>query len=286
MSGATYVALGDSFAAGIGSRTSGDRCRRPGGYPPLLAARLGVDLAYQGCHGATVEDVRRLQLGALGPDTRLVTLTVAGNDAGFTPVILAAAKPGWLVDGVRVIEAARRRTRVTLPLALFRLLRDIRRRSPAAQVVVTGYPQLFGSYDCHWSTFFSTAELAALQAGVGDLDALILGVAGRAGATGVDVRAAFAGHHICSPEPWIHGPTWPFGDSFHPTDRGHAAYADAVAQALHPDLIPAPPTEDHPSPRLTGHPAVTEGPRETGRAPRFGLRELVLAGTRPPVPPP
>lgn len=308
MPGATYVALGDSYAAGIGSGTPGDRCRRVGGYPPILARALGVDLAYQACHGATVEDVRRVQLGALGPDTRLVTLTVGGNDAGFTDVLLAAAKPRALVDGVRVIEEARRRTRLSLPMALLRLLRDARRLAPTARIVVTGYPHLLGARDCRWYTFFSPAELAALRAGTDDLVDLVLDAARRSGALTVDVRGVFADHHACAPEPWIHDLTWPFTDSFHPTPHGHAVYAGAVMSALAGvDLTarslgaPQPvrpaaladttlpgttPADTMPPDRPASTPRLVPGPELLGSAPRMTLRTLLAAGTRPPTPAP
>ena len=78
----------------------------------------------------------------------------------------------------------------------------------------------------------------------GDLnDALAEGVA-RARRLGVhahyvDVSAAFAGHNVCDPEPWVNGvvldpaanpPISPA--SFHPTAVGQQAYADVVGEAI------------------------------------------------------
>ncbi|MDO5627290.1 MAG: SGNH/GDSL hydrolase family protein [Mobilicoccus sp.] len=250
----TYVALGDSFAAGIGSRTPGGRCRRDGGYPMTVAAALGVDLAYQACQSTTVIDVLADQVEALTPSTELVTLTVGGNDAGFADVVLAAAKPRLLVDGVRVIDEARRRTVRVLPRLLLALLDEIAERAPDARVVVTGYPQLFGARDCRWYTFFDADELAALSHGTDALVQLILDVASRRDTTLVDVRPWFGDRHACGTEPWIHHLTWPLQDSFHPTSAGHDAIAAAVLHALgqrtdHRSLTAAPP-EVRPGPCL------------------------------------
>jgi lysophospholipase L1-like esterase len=45
----------------------------------------------------------------------------------------------------------------------------------------------------------------------------------------VDVTAAFAGHGIGSPDPWINA-TGP--DAFHPTAAGYTAYTAAIRAAL------------------------------------------------------
>ncbi len=76
----TYVALGDSFTAGL----------EPGAtnrWPDRLAAALGVDTRYENLAavGATSEDVETDQLSralALGPD--LVTLVCGANDVLFS----------------------------------------------------------------------------------------------------------------------------------------------------------------------------------------------------------
>lgn len=101
--GATYVALGDSVAAGVGAPSKGQ------GYVRLLAeglrARLGcpdgdgcplelVDLATSGATTATVleQQLPRAQEALrAAADPRLVTLTVGGNDL-FGPVVGACAQ--------------------------------------------------------------------------------------------------------------------------------------------------------------------------------------------------
>ena len=92
-----YVALGDSYAAGIGappyrSVSLGDKICVQSinmGYPGLLDLEKDITLQVNGnatCPGATTTDVAALVASPLNPldeDTRLVTLTVGGNDLGF-----------------------------------------------------------------------------------------------------------------------------------------------------------------------------------------------------------
>ena len=102
----TYLALGDSVAAGIGAQDPG-----AGGYVAVLAGlveqRLGCDdgdppgcplsvrqLAVPGATTATVlrgQLPRALELLEEQPDVRLVTVTVGGNDV-FVPVLQACAR--------------------------------------------------------------------------------------------------------------------------------------------------------------------------------------------------
>ncbi len=102
----TYLALGDSVAAGVGAATPGS-----GGYVALLAGllsqRLGCDAGpAPGCplqvrnlaeSGATTTTLSRrqlpraLELLRTAPDVRLVTVTVGGNDV-FEPVVRACAR--------------------------------------------------------------------------------------------------------------------------------------------------------------------------------------------------
>lgn len=85
-----YAALGDSFAAGYGlpskSDTASQQCARSNlAYPELLNGFPKLkNLDFVACSGATTKDVWDNQLAALGASTRTVTLTVGGNDAGFS----------------------------------------------------------------------------------------------------------------------------------------------------------------------------------------------------------
>ena len=93
-SASQYVALGDSYSAGVGSRVfyeeSGECKRSPDAYPPKIAAAKGYTLNFEACSGAKTPEVNEKQLGKLSSTTSLVTITIGGNDAGFSNVISTA----------------------------------------------------------------------------------------------------------------------------------------------------------------------------------------------------
>ncbi len=229
---ATYVGLGDSYAAGVGGGPSTDECRRTtDGYPVQVAQALGVSLAYQACIGATVADVRAQQLGALGDDTAYVSITVGGNDLDFTTVLTEFAMPAWMADE-SVLDTALRTLRDDLPGRYAQLFADVRERVPKAQVVVAGYPRLFDGVDCSLLTFFSDDEMSRLNDAADELATVMDRATTDAGFTFVDVRGPFEGHAVCDDPAWIHDVTWPVEESFHPTAAGHTAYGRHVAEAL------------------------------------------------------
>src|SRR4029077_7127263 len=98
----SYVALGDSYPSGVGTRTyldDGTTCQRSVyAFPSLIAAAKGYALNLRACSGAKVSDVTGTQLSALTASTSYVTISVGGNDAGFTSVITTCAEPAWLSD--------------------------------------------------------------------------------------------------------------------------------------------------------------------------------------------
>ena len=81
----TYVALGDSYASGVGLA--------PALAYPVLLRDGGLDrfstLTQAASSGAVTGDVLATQVSSLRADTRTVTLTVGGNDAGFATVVAA-----------------------------------------------------------------------------------------------------------------------------------------------------------------------------------------------------
>ena len=233
--GEHYVALGDSFSAGTGTRASTDACyRSPYGYPALLAASQQLTLDYQACSGATTADVRGNQLGALTDATAYVTMTIGGNDVGFADVITECAMPGWLSNCYGEIDRSRSILTGVLPGRLDTLYGEIRSHAPNAKVAVAGYPYLFNGEDCNLATFFSSGEMRELNAGTADLDTLISARAGAAGFTYVEVRDDFLGHAVCDDPEWINGLSSPVEESYHPNRLGNQGYAAAIAPALVP----------------------------------------------------
>lgn len=222
-----YVALGDSFSAGTGTRAQVDDCyRSPHGYPALLAQAHGLQLDYQACSGADTADVHRDQLGTLSPATDYVTMTIGGNDLGYAGVITQCALPGWLSNCQGRINEALELLHGQLPQRYDALFAEIGARAPAADVVIGTYPHLFNGRDCNLATFFTAAEMRALNGATDQLADVIADRTQAAGFRSVDARPDFQGHAVCDPEEWVNGLSWPIQESYHPNRDGNLGYAE------------------------------------------------------------
>ncbi|UMG94304.1 SGNH/GDSL hydrolase family protein [Nocardioides sp. TF02-7] len=236
---ASYVALGDSYASGVGTRSylaDGSGCKRSAhAYPSLVAAQRGYELSFQACSGATVASVTSGQLAALTAATDYVTVSVGGNDAGFTDVIVECALPGWMSSCNRAVDRAQAFITGTLPGRLSTLYAAIRSRAPGAVVVVTGYPRLFMGEDCNAGTFFSPAEQSRLNATADLLNARLAAAAAARGFRFADPTGRFAGHAVCDDVEWVNGLSNPVAESYHPNRAGQSSgYTPLVSPLLAP----------------------------------------------------
>ncbi|GAB3854971.1 SGNH family lipase [Nocardioides maradonensis] len=235
--GPSYVALGDSYSSGVGTRTyisDGTSCQRSTyAYPYLVAQQKGYALSFQACSGATTSTVTTGQLGALGSTTRYVTISVGGNDAGFTSVITECAKPAWMSDCNGKVATAQSFITTTLPGRLNTLYSAIRGRAPYAKVVVVGYPHLFMGEDCNAATWFSPSDESLLNQTADLLDAKLAAAASGHGFTFVNPVSRFTGHAVCDSTEWLNGLSSPISESYHPNRLGHSqGYAPLVSAVL------------------------------------------------------
>lgn len=234
--GRHLVALGDSYASGLGTRSyfsaSGSCKRSPYAYPAVEARRIGAAITFVACAGATAANVVQHQLSALTPAITDVTLTVGGNDAGFGSVMVACAQPGWASDCDGAIDSAQAYIAERLPGQLNSLYRAVRSAAPRARVLVVGYPRLFDGEDCNAGTWFSPAEESRLNATADLLDEVIARRAAAHGFGFADPRATYTGHSVCASVEWINGLSDPLAESFHPNRLGQRAYANLVRRAL------------------------------------------------------
>lgn len=230
-----YVALGDSYSSGTGTRVY-DRsasCQRSRyAYPALVARRRpNVRLVFAACAGATTADVLLRQVSRLDGATRLVTITIGGNDIGFATV-LGSCAGGRAARCRRAIDAAVAMTRDELPGRLDTVYAQIRRRAPRARVVVLGYPRLFSGASCQ---SISPELVERLNRGAVLLRDTIrrrVRAAGRRFSF-ADPIGAFDDHGICGRRPWINGLVAPLTDSYHPNRAGHSrGYAALVLRAI------------------------------------------------------
>ena len=90
--GENYVALGDSYSSGTGAGDYGDSgsCKRSANsYAQLWADAHSVNsFTFAACSGAVTSDVLNGQISSLSGDTNFVTITIGGNDAGFSNVMI------------------------------------------------------------------------------------------------------------------------------------------------------------------------------------------------------
>ncbi|HTN24634.1 MAG TPA: GDSL-type esterase/lipase family protein [Solirubrobacteraceae bacterium] len=234
-----YVALGDSYSSGTGTRSYDfdPSCERGSfAYPALVVARRpGLELADFACGGATTGDVLSDQVTAVDATARWVTITIGGNDLNFSGIVRKCATPRSDAPCKGKIKRAEAQIRGDLPGRLDAVYREIRRRAPAATVIVLGYPHLFRGEDCNAATFFSPREMRWLN---DTADLLRDTMRERVAAAGPgfvfeDAIPAFRGHEVCAKTEWLNGLSKPTGNSYHPNRAGHAGgYAPLVLDAM------------------------------------------------------
>lgn len=227
-----YVALGDSYSSGTGTRTFYETtCQRSVyAYPYLLhEAHPTWTFVDAACSGATTSSLLSSQVSSVTSETNWVTYTIGGNDAGFSSVITECALPGWLSDCNGKINEAQSIIKTQLPGRLDEVNNAIKSRAPSAKVIVLDYPRLFNGEDCNALTWFSPSEETRLNETADMLKNTISAAATRAASNFVfrDVIPAFIGHAVCdggggSSTEWINGLSNPTGESYHPKVTGHA----------------------------------------------------------------
>lgn len=260
--GLDYVALGDSYSAGLGLEPGTalpiPECGQSAvNFPHQLATAYGLSLTDVSCSGATTDDVSVTsqyagvgpQIEALSADTDIVTITIGGNDLGFQEIAgscIAAGPDGPLVfanppaqncaslyNAQVDLLAARIATQVAPDLAI--TYAAIAAAAPNATVFVVGYPGLFPDTipegGCFTDAFttpnsfpFTTIDTAYLRATEQKLDAAIQASAANAGFTYVPTFAGSAGHSACASAgtPYINGVT---------------LSESAFASSLHPNTL-------------------------------------------------
>ncbi|HXD53400.1 MAG TPA: SGNH/GDSL hydrolase family protein [Solirubrobacteraceae bacterium] len=220
-----YVDLGDSYASGVGTRVfyeeSGSCKRSPEAYGPKIAAAKGYTLNFEACSGAKTTDVNSKQLGNLNSTTSLVTVSIGGNDAGFSNVIINCALYYFTCGSA--INEANEYIAKTLPGVLNTTYNNIRSRATTAKIDVVGYPHLFTDTGTTCNVNFLTSSNEKKLNETGDkLDAAIKAQVEAHGFTFVDPRSAFKAHEVCASEEWLNGQSNPLEESYHPNVKGQA----------------------------------------------------------------
>ena len=233
-----YVALGDSYSSGVGAgdytSASGSCDISTNAYPYLWDGDNAPDsFQDEACSGATTTDVIDNQLGALSASTTLVSITVGGDDVGFSSVMETC-----ILDGTSSCESAvdnaETEAEDDLPAKLDTLYSDIAADAPNAQVVVLDYPELYDLSASSSCVGLSTDSRTAINGGADTLDSVIQTQAEDYGFTFVDVRPYFSGHEICDSDSYLHSVNiTDISESYHPTSEGQAdAYYPAFESGV------------------------------------------------------
>ena len=250
-----YAALGDSFAAGplIPLPLAPLGCLKSSNNYGRIAQRTLLYAEYRDatCSGAETEDMTQPQNVSPGPnppqfdslsaDTQLVTISIGGNDIGFSELaencvsILPFGSPcrnRFVRNGTDEISA---RIAATAP-KVAAVIQGIRQRSPAAQVLVLDYAAIFPhSGDGCWPRMpVARGDVRWLREKQVELNSMLAQQAGANGAEIVDVYARSVGRDACasSTTRWVE-PYVPANAAapLHPNLRGMQAMAAMVVAA-------------------------------------------------------
>ena len=239
-----YAGLGDSFAAGplipVQLRPFG--ClKSSNNYAQIVQRSKGfAEFRDASCSGARTDHMTQPQnvspgpnppqFNALSGETVAVTVTIGGNDIGFsgiaetcftaTPRTDSPCRDHYNAGGQDEIS---RRIAEAGP-KVDAVLDGIRARSPQATTFVVNYSALFAHEGpgCYPQMPVADGDVAYLRAKQEELNGMLAQQAAANGARLVDVYAASVGHDACAP----------------PLIRWVEPYAPANAAApLHPNLI-------------------------------------------------
>jgi lysophospholipase L1-like esterase len=221
-----YVALGDSYSSGLGAgsyiSSSGSCDRSTNAYPEQWAgANSPASFVSMACAGATTADVINSQVPALSAGTTLVSITIGGNDAGFSSVMETCVLKSTNTC-LSAVAAAKAFATTQLPARLISTLQAIRQHAPNARIVLLGYPDLYDLSRSSTCIGLSTQDRTALNSGADALDSALFAAAQSSQDTVfADVRLQFAGHEICDSGSWLHSvDILAISSSYHPTASG------------------------------------------------------------------
>lgn len=253
--GAKYVAMGSSFAAGPGvadyyEAKPAPCYRSDHNYAHQIASRLNLVLTDVSCSGATTEHLtgrRGLpagpslppQLDALTTDTRLVTITIGGNDIGYIGRLSAAgcnmlAAQSWDKEKCPAVPMPAEADYATLAQRMDAIAKEVRRRSPEARLVFVDYLAILpAAGDCEAARLFDFDAKDSREV-ARRLAAITAKAAADNGADIVKASDLSVGHDACSADPWMNG--YPIykgpGAPYHPNLKGMTAVADALERLL------------------------------------------------------
>ena len=252
---ATYTALGDSYAAGplIPNQSLNPLgcLRSDHNYAHLTAAAKSLTLTDVSCSGATTNDMTEAQNVEPGPNppqfnglnagTNVVSVTIGGNDIGFTEIIencitynpfSSPCKNQY--DSGGHDQLAERIENAAPKVAAG--LQGIHAHAPSARVFVVNYPDILPTGSGCWPTVpLAFGDVPFLHATEEHLNQMVAAQAVANNATVVDWYGASVGHDACksSSVRWVE-PLIPseLTAPVHPNKAGMAGAAALLEAAI------------------------------------------------------
>jgi GDSL-like Lipase/Acylhydrolase family len=252
---ASYVSLGDSYVAGpfIPNPVLPLGCLKSDhNYPHLAAPSIGP-LTDPSCSGAKTDDMENPQsieidgpnppqFNSLKSSTEVVSLTIGGNDIGFSEIAQSCitlnpfsspCKDKYDSGGKDQIAE---RIAATAP-KVAAVLQGIHARSPGARVYLVNYPAIFPETGngCWPQMPISFSDAPYLRAKEQELNAMLASQASANGAKLVSWYQVSIGHDACksSSVRWVE-PLVPNNPAapIHPNQRGMEGAASALVTAV------------------------------------------------------
>lgn len=246
-----FVALGDSYSSGEGNPpflpgTDGpaDFCHRSNAaYSEVIGAAIGLTPKFYACSGAVTSDITstthyteppQITQPGIDTNTSLLTMTIGGNDAGFSGVLKSCIEQKLKADAFNALigpiavwlgfgkdpscahsssftsSVDTQVRNVFWPVKLTELQLLSATDPEQTSIIVADYPRLFPTSSddqgCFQLSFLFTKDDMNWMNSEGDvLDGVLQEAAGEAGVNFVDVRGAFAGHEVCTGSPYVNG---------------------------------------------------------------------------------
>jgi len=252
---AGYVGLGDSYAAGplIPNQSLEPLgcLRSDHNYAHLAAPSLGLALTDASCSGAKTNNMTEAQsvefgtnppqFNALSASTTVVSVTIGGNDIGFSEVAQSCitinpfstpCKDKYDAGGK---DQLAERIAATAP-KVAAVLEGIHARSPSAKIYVLNYPAIFPEtgFGCWPQMPIGFGDVPYLRSTEQGLNAMLATQAAAHGATVVNWYSASIGHDACksSSTRWVE-PLVPgeLAAPIHPNKAGMQGGANALIAA-------------------------------------------------------
>jgi lysophospholipase L1-like esterase len=254
-----YVALGDSYSSAAGVQPfvpgSPPACSRSLlNYPHDIAAATGAEsFTDVTCSGARTSDFFTSQtagappqLDAVTKDTRLVTMTIGGNDGGAFSGILSGCVSASLASGSIFGNPCEKKygstfndivANQTYP-NLVNALTAVHQKAPRATVVILGYPRVLpdtGVPACYGSMPISMGDVPYVVDWAETLNSAVEKAAVETGSRFIDMSVSSLGHDACQlpGTRWIEPLTNPVNAfPVHPNATGEAAMAEQTLAQL------------------------------------------------------